>query len=452
MSWKKIKLSEFIKPREFHYRPNAKEINNLKRIDKIDFDGNIFLSENPSKTDMILIKSGDLVISGINVYKGAIAVYEGEEDITATIHYSSYESDKSIINIEFLKNYLKSPKFLDAIKEQVPGGIKTEIKPKHLLSLEISLPNIDEQRIICKNISSIEFFNKNLKSEIISQKYLIKQLRQTFLSEAVRGKLVKQNPNDEPALELLAQIKVEKDGQIINRKLKGRRLLPIIKAEEIPFEIPESWVWCRLDEICDPLREITYGIVKLGEYVKDGVYTLRTSDVKPWYILENNIRKVSKEISNDYMRSILSGGEIIFSIRGTLGGCSIVPSKMKGYNISRELAIIPLTSKVNNKFILSVLLSPYIQNETNAKLRGIAYKGINLQEIKAFMIPLPPIEEQVRIVSKIKQLMRLCDELEKNIIGNKEQTNLLLQAVLREALNEKTDDITYKKNILDELM
>ena len=97
---------------------------------------------------MILIKQGDLVISGINVEKGAMSIYR-KEDVIATIHYSSYKYNPEKINIEFLRNFLKSPEFIEALKDQVPGGIKTEIKPKHILPLKVSIPtNIDEQKDI----------------------------------------------------------------------------------------------------------------------------------------------------------------------------------------------------------------------------------------------------------------------------------------------------------------
>ena len=103
MSWEKVPMSEFLKHRDLRFKPKDKHIIDLRRIEKIDFSGNIITSTKPSNTDMILVKNGDLVISGINVEKGAMAVYQGKEDLTATIHYSSYEFDKAKINEEFLK-------------------------------------------------------------------------------------------------------------------------------------------------------------------------------------------------------------------------------------------------------------------------------------------------------------------------------------------------------------
>jgi type I restriction enzyme S subunit len=91
---------------EDRFKPKDKAIEGLKRVNKIDFSGNIYLSNKDSNTDMILVKQGDLLISGINVEKGAVAVYDGQEDVTATIHNSSYEFDDEKIDVEFLKLFL----------------------------------------------------------------------------------------------------------------------------------------------------------------------------------------------------------------------------------------------------------------------------------------------------------------------------------------------------------
>lgn len=133
--WQKTQISEFLTERAGRYKPNDPTVAKLKRLAKIDFSGRMHFSDKSSKTDMIIAKKGDLVISGINVAKGGLSVYEGEDDITATIHYSSYQFDDKKIDVEYFKRFLKSPKFIQLLKDQVKGGIKTEIKPKHLLSL-----------------------------------------------------------------------------------------------------------------------------------------------------------------------------------------------------------------------------------------------------------------------------------------------------------------------------
>ena len=256
MNWKAVKFADFLTVRAERYKPKNEVIHGLKRIDKIDFAGNIYLSDKASNTDMIRIKPGDLVISGINVEKGAVNVYEGTDDVIATIHYSSYEFDPNKIDIGFLKLFLRSAKFREAIKEQVPGGIKTEIKPKHLLPLEIVIPSLTEQKQLAENFKAFQDKQETIVSEQSNQLELVGKLRQAFLREAMQGKLVPQDPNDEPAEILLKKIKAEKakllvrtasgSDRVIRKKEKP---LPEIKPEEIPFEIPNNWAWCRLGSL-----------------------------------------------------------------------------------------------------------------------------------------------------------------------------------------------------------
>ena len=144
--WKSVKISQFLKEREGRYDPGDEAVQGLKRLNKIDFSGEIHLSGKGSKTDMIIVEPGDLVISGINVSKGALAVYRGDEPITATIHYSSYAFDERQIDIDYFKRFVRSQSFVQTLKDQVKGGIKIEIKPKHFLPLEIHLPDIESQK------------------------------------------------------------------------------------------------------------------------------------------------------------------------------------------------------------------------------------------------------------------------------------------------------------------
>jgi len=366
-----------------------------------------------------------------------MGIYSGQTDTTATIHYSSYTFDENKINVEYFKRFLKSSEFIELLKEQIKGGIKTEIKPKHILPLVIQLPSLLEQKNIVSHFKSIESEDKELNDEITHQQELLKKLRQAILQEAIEGQLTKdwrnENPNVENASVLLKKIKAEKIKLIAEKKIKKQKPLPSIEKDEIPFEIPENWVWCRLGEIAEP---ITYGIVKLGIEPKySGVFTLRTSDVKYRYISTIKTRKVTEHISNKYKRTILKGGEILINVRGTLGGCAIVPNEIKGFNVSREVSVVPLINNQINEHILNVISSPFSSNEIDKNLRGIAYKGLNLNLLSLFPVPLPPLSEQKEIVKKVEHLFAMCDELETQITQSKANAEMLMQAVLKEAFS-----------------
>lgn len=441
MSWGKVKLSSFLKPREYRFKPHAEEIKYLRRVEKINFDGKIFLSNSPSNTDMILIKKGDLLISGINVHKGAIAIYEGKEDVAATIHYSNYEYDPNQIDIEFLKIFLKSPEFLQAIKEQVPGGIKTEIKPKHLLPLQVVIPDIAEQRIIVKNYQSFQVLHSSLIYEIENQNNLVTQLRQAFLREAMQGKLVPQNPTDEPALILLERIKAEKEKLIAEGKIKKEKLLPPIKPEEIPFEIPSTWVWCRLGEILlfGPTNGLSLKPAQNSKGIKCLTLTATTSGIfkKDYYKI------VDLEISQD-SELWLSPNDILIQ-RGNsidyVGIAAIYNGVLNDYIYPDLMMKIKAHHYINPYYLYNALISPLVRNyfRDNAFGAQKSMPKINQTTVIKTLIPLPPLAGQQRIVSKLNQLMQVCDQLEQNINTTKEQTNLLLQTVLREALEPRRE-------------
>ena len=382
---------------------------------------------------MILIKKNDLVISGINVSKGAVAVYEDKEDITATIHYSSYTYNEDIIDIEFLKIFLKSPEFLEALKEQVPGGIKTEIKPKHLLPLEVIIPNdVKIQRTIVDKYISQELKKNKLSKEIDEQQTYLTKLRQAFLTEAMQGKLVPQDPSDEPASELLKIIKAEKEKLIKEGKIKKQKPLPPIKSEDIPYKLPANWVWCRLDEIS---VKITDGEHQTPNRTNCGIKLLSAKNVRDGYLDFENIDFISKEdhIKISQRCNPENGDLLIVSVGATIGRSTII-NTLEEFSIVRSVALIKLIRKQMNRFLKYVFDSPILQNEISNRSWGTAQPCLYLNQIKEINIPIPPLFEQKRIVEKLDKLMQKCDELEENIKNTKEHSEQLMEVLLKEAL------------------
>jgi type I restriction enzyme S subunit len=438
MKWKVVPMGEFLKHRDLRFKPNDNTISNLKRIEKIDFSGNIILSNKISNTDMILIKKGDLVISGINVEKGAVAVYRGDDDITATIHYSSYEFDEQSIDIDFLQYYLKSEEFIHNIKEQVPGGIKTEIKPKHLLPLTVTIPtDVSDQREIVFSLKSRFQKVGNYESENNHQLYLLKKLRQQILQDAVQGKLVPQDPNDELATKLLERIKSEKEKLIKEKKIKKEKPLPEIKPEEIPFEIPVNWVWCRLRDTC---TKITDGTHHSPPNKETGAFKYVTAkNIKDYGIDLNNITFISEEVHKQiFARCNPEHGDILYIKDGATTGIVAINNLKEQFSMLSSVALIKVPISISNKYLMYLMRSPYFYQATRKDMYGVAITRVTLEKIQNSLIALPPLSEQKQIVSKIEQLMKLCDELEHTILQNKKYTQDLLQVALKEALEAKS--------------
>lgn len=172
---------------------------------------------------------------------------------------------------------------------------------------------------------------------------------------------------------------------------------------------------------------------KLGMAVPDGVPVLRSSDVR-WLQLEtDHIKKIVRKIADNYSRTYLKGGEILVTVRGTLGGVAVVPDTMKGYNVSREVAVVPLIKELNNTFLSYAIASVRAQNWLSEVTKGVAYTGINIRDLKRLPLAVPPLEEQHEIVRRVEALFKLADAIEKRVQAATVRAEKLTQAILAKA-------------------
>ena len=446
-NWQKTKIGDFLFEREGRYKPDNEVISGLKRIDKIDFSGNFHIAQKPSKTNMILVCSGDLVISGINVSKGAMGIYHGDEDVTATIHYSSYTFDTSKIDLEYFKRFLKSAEFIRLLQEQVKGGIKTEIKPKHLLPLEIDLPDIEEQRKILSHFKSVETEDGELKQELTHQQTLLKKLRQQILQEAIEGKLTAdwraENPDVEPAYELLERIRAEKAQLIKDKKIKKQKPLPPIREEEKPFELPVGWVWCRIEQIIDnkkyALKAGPFGSsLTKSTYVESGYKVYGQEQVikqNPHY----GNYYISEDKYNELLSCAVAPDDLLLSLVGTIGKLLILPKDIKSGIINPRLIKITLHRKVDKKYFSLLYSTLFVQKQLKSNASGQTMDVVSIKTLKKLYLPLPPLPEQKAIAAKVEKLLTLCDQLETQIASNQSHSEQLMHAVLKEAFTQTSE-------------
>ena len=436
--WKKVRIGDFLTEREGRYKPDDSKISKYKRLDKIDFSGTIHISDKPTKTDMIIVHPGDLVISGINVAKGAVAVYQGDEPVCATIHYSSYTFDSSKVDLDYFKYFVKSPTFIAALQKQVKGGIKTEIKPKHILPLEISIPDLQTQQEIVKKNSLQLQKTEQLSVEIESQKNYIKLLRQNILQEAIEGKLTaewrKQNPvqkgnPDYDAEALFEQIQKER----INEK-KQKELSPITD-EEKPFEIPEGWKWVRLGEIIKEPPRNGYS-PKAVDY-ETPIKTLKLGAVTYGVFDSNEYKFINEEIPKDAYCWLKNGDFLIERSNSVeyVGICAIYTGKDNEFMYPDLLMRFRTQDNLSKKYIHTALVSPFNRSYfmSNAKGAQKTMPKINQECVVNTMIPLPSIAEQNEIVKQIERNLQTISDLENQILKRELQTKQLMQSILKDA-------------------
>lgn len=285
-----------------------------------------------------------------------------------------------------------------------------------------------------------EEFKENLSNEFFHQLTLVKQLRQAYLREAMQGKLVPPNLSDGDARELLQQIKAEKQKLIARKKLKKEKELPPIKENDVPFEIPENWVWCRLGEILDKLTD--YHANGAYEKLKSNVemfdtenyaIMLRTTNfhLKSYY----NYKYITREAYNFLEKSKVYPGDVIMNKIGDPGSVFFVDERDKPMSLAMNLFLLRFKSCISNSYTYSYLKMQ--QEYIKTFSAGTTNLTITKDAVKEILFPLPPLPIQQRIEKKLEQLMKICDEFQYSIQQSKVENEKLLQQVLREALRKE---------------
>ena len=241
-----------------------------------------------------------------------------------------------------------------------------------------------------------------------------KKLRQKILDLAIRGKLVLQDPNDEPASVLLERIRAEKERLIKEGRIKRSKKSASDDEIEAPFEIPESWEWVRLEDMVSPDCTLGYGIVQPMEDVLNGIPVVRPVDLISPIIGIKGLKRIDEKISNSYQRTILKGGEILFCVRASVGKVGIASGQLRGANVTRGISPLRFDFECLTKYVFYHLQSLFSQTEIKTYSRGATLQQINVEDLKLLLIAVPPLSEQKRIVDEVERWFTLIDELESN--------------------------------------
>ena len=435
--WKKTKIGQFLFERKGKYQPDDEVISDLKKIEKITFsDGNVLIGKyKQTKTQQIIVEPGDFVFSGLNIEKGAVSINKTGHRLVVSANYSSCEVDYSIINKEYFLRYIRSLEF----KQLLIDNLKKDYgftRPKDLYPLEINLPDIEEQQRIVSHFQSVETEGEELQEEIACQKNLLKKLRQQILQEAIEGNLTaewrQQNPDVEPAGELLARIQAEKEQLVKDKKIKKQKpLLPISDAEK-PFDLPDGWVWCRLGDISD---KIHYGFNAAAQTHKQGIRMLRITDIQNNFVIWDNVPHCECK-DKDVVKYLLNNNDILIArTGGTIGKSYIVKNiDVKSLFASYLIRVVP-NRRLKTEWLKLFIESPTYWNQLYEAAWGAGQPNVNGTALSKLLIPLPPLPEQKAIVTKVEKLLALCDQMETQITASQIHAKQLMQSVLKEVFS-----------------
>lgn len=315
------------------------------------------------------------------------------------------------ITLKYLEIYINA---ID-LKSFVTGTAQPKLNQANLNQIPIMLPPLEEQeRIVAKVDELFELIDEldSNKQELLENIFNIKN---KVLQLAIQGKLVEQCEDDEPASLLLERIKAEKEQLIKDKVIKKEKPLPDISEEEKLFKTPSSWEWCRLGNISN----IVMGQSPDSSTVSDveGGIEFHQGKASFGKVFINNSGLYCTKPSK-----IAIPDDILLSVRAPVGTLNITDRELC---IGRGLVAIRKYIDIENKFFYYFIMA--LEEELVKKSTGTTFKAVASTAIKEFLIPLPPLEEQKRIVEKIDLIMDYLDKLQQEI----ESQEIILKDILQ---------------------
>ena len=366
-----------------------------------------------AEVEKCTVKKGDLLVcEGGDYGRSAIWPYEYPMRIQNHIHRLRAYGAVSIRYFYYVFYLYKNAGMIAgkgiAIQGLSSNALHTMIVPLQPLAeqkrivakIEELLPLIDRYEAAWNRL---EDFNKRFPGD----------LQKSLLQMAIQGKLVEQRPEEGTGEELYRQIQTEKQALIKEKKKKKEKPLPEITEDEIPFEIPESWKWVRYSDIAVFIngdRGANYP--NRDEYVSDGVAWINTGHITPdGYLDASTMNYITEEKYNSLRSGKIEPGDLVYCLRGaTFGKTARIEPYTRGA-VASSLMIIRLFYTELREYIYSYLKSPLAYQQLHLYNNGSAQPNLGAKDVVKYLIPLPPIAEQKRIVARLEELLPLCERL-----------------------------------------
>lgn len=392
----------------------SKEIGDLYRGEEIHTE--LFISEEHYKLlkeKYGIPQKGDILITSVGSI-GNCWICDGRE-----FYYKDGNITQICANDWFLSEYIvsiiNSNLFFKQVNSTVSGTAYNALTIIKLNKILIPLPPLAEQQRIVSAIEKWFSLIDEIETNKESLQASIKQTKSKVLDLAIKGKLVSQDINDEPASELIKRINKEKENLIAQGKIKRSKKSDEVNAiQEFPFEIPDSWEWVNLNQIC---------VIKGGKRIPQGMsfaneptshIYIRVTDMKNNTILSNDLKYIDDNVFEKIKNYLISYSDLYLTIAGTIGAVGEVPKMFDGMNLTENAA--KLTNiQCNKKYLMFVLMSTIAQEHFKSKFHQVAQPKLSIETAQTTLIPLPPLAEQTRIVSKIEEVFALLDEIEREL-------------------------------------
>lgn len=338
---------------------------------------------------------------------------------------------KEKINLKFYFEYFNFIKN-ELIQKTATGSAKKAINKFNFAKYEIIFPDKKYQDKIVQRFCEFKNNFSRIEENLNYNTKLTTKLRQSILQDAIQGKLVPQDPTDEPASELLKKIKEEK----IQTKNRIKDSFDEIKAL---FHVPSSWIWCKFSNI---IKHMEYGTSEKSSEINIGIPVLRMNNIQKGILDYSNLKYVSPDIK-DLPKLYLQKYDILFNRTNSyelVGKTALFEGNNNEYTFASYLIRVCLFKNyINPKYVTYYLNSQLFRKLQIEPLiiQQCGQANYSGDKLKNVLIPIPPKEEQARIVEKVDELMKLCDKLESENNNAQKSSSELLQSLMQKYFTQE---------------
>lgn len=364
------------------------------------------------------LAEGDILLSIVGTIGKVATVPDKLDGANITQSSCRIRVDQGVAINDFAASFLRSPQARDQYDNKRLGSAVPRLNLADVRRISIPIAPINEQRRIVAKLASLRARSERAHHELDLIPNLIEHYKQAILAKAFSGELTKdwreKHPESGDAQTVLNQIVQTRQSLIDGGCPKRRGPISNVEGGRVPVELgelPACWQTSSLDQITNPSRLIQYGILKPGDDVPDGVPYVKVMNIQAGYVQLGKIRRTTPEIHHQYRRSTIQAGDIVLSIRGTVGRLAFVPDELDGGNITQDSVRIDVLPPVNSKYVYWYLHSPFAQQYFARNQKGVAVRGINVGDVRPMEIPIASKAEQDHIVSLVEKAIAWLEKI-----------------------------------------
>lgn len=442
--WKKVK--DVCEKPQYGYTTKASKEGTLKFLRTTDISkGPIqwskvpYCQDDPTDASKYHLQSGDVLISRA----GSIGLSVLIDDPPEAVFASYLIRFRPNICPKYFYYFLQSPFFWQQVNAGKVGIAVPNLNATKIGDFDIPVAPTSKHEEVVKKVENLINSVGMGETDLETVDSSLELFKQSILNAAIRGQLVPQDPNDEPASVLLKKIKAEKEVLIKAKKIKKEKLLPPIDPDEVPFELPEGWVWCRIAELA---KNEKYSMaigpfgsnLKVSDYTRSGVPLIFVRNIRSKNY-SDKAKYVSTKKAEELSAHTASPGDVLVTKMGDPpGDASVYPKGMPKAVITADCIKITLDERVADAhYISSVINSPIIKPQILSQTKGVAQKKVSLARFKELLVPTPPIDEQRRIVSQVRSSMAATQNGKDEVEQLEALSSTLKQSILKSAFEGK---------------